>query len=65
VFKETALLSFDVFDACRYFVQVMLRFVSNLVFGLPLLNMLHSFSVVLYLLCLVLEQYSSYRSLNL
>jgi hypothetical protein len=49
--------SFDVIDASRCFVQVMLRlaFVSNRVFGLCLLNIFLSFPVVLYLLCLVLR----------
>jgi hypothetical protein len=53
---------FDVLDVSRYFVQVMLRraFVSNHVFGLCLLSMLLSFSLVLYLLCLVLPNIGKY-----
>jgi hypothetical protein len=47
---------FDVLHASRCFIQIMLHqtFVSNHVCGVCFLNMLLSFSLVLYLLCLVL-----------
>jgi hypothetical protein len=56
-FRSLLCFPFDIFDSFRCFIQVILRhaFVSNNVFGLCLLNMLLSFSLVLYLLCLVLR----------
>jgi hypothetical protein len=54
--RSSLCFPFDVLHASRYFIQIMLHhtFVSNYVFGLCFLNMLLSFSLVLYLPCLVL-----------
>jgi hypothetical protein len=54
---------FDILDVFGYFIQVMLRhaFVSSHVFGLCLLSMLLSFSLVLYLLCLILPNIRKMR----
>jgi hypothetical protein len=53
---------FHVLDASRCFIQIMLRrvFESSRVFGLCLLNMLLPFSLVVYLLCLVLRVFHAF-----